>query len=73
MPEEKKEEAREVCEKCGATYAPGAPHAQFCRGSIPEDAECVQCGTRDRDMLKECRSCGEIICECCEEDGTHVC
>jgi len=45
----------------------------FCRGIVPDDAECVSCGEDDRDFLQECSSCGEIICGCCREDGTHVC
>lgn len=63
---------RMTCERCGATYAAGAPHRVFCRGKVKEGDECVCCGQDDLDFLKEC-ACGEIVCECCVEDGTHDC
>ena len=69
----KKSTKRVTCDRCGAEYAQGAPHSMFCRGIVPDDAECVSCGEDDRDFLQECSSCGEIICGCCREDGTHVC
>ena len=64
---------RVKCKKCGLEYDVGAPHSAFCRGRIPEDAECADCGQDDKDFLKQCCECGDIICECCEEDGTHDC
>jgi len=64
---------RVKCEKCGMEYAAGAPHHAFCRGNVPDDAECVVCGVKDRDALKECPGCGEVICDCCEDDGEHIC
>jgi hypothetical protein len=64
---------RVKCDRCGLEYDEGAPHMMFCRGAIPEDAECVSCGQDDPAFLLECSSCGEVVCECCMEDGTHTC
>ncbi len=64
---------RGTCSKCGLTFAAGAPHQMFCRGRVPEGATCVSCKCDDHDSLKECPTCGETICDCCDEDGTHVC
>ena len=64
----------EKCTRCGFVYKAGAPHAMFCRGNVPPESKCASCGMDDaQDMLSECRECGEIVCECCKEDGTHMC
>lgn len=72
MPKKKQDSEMVTCGRCGLSYKAGAPHAAFCRGNIPDDASCTHCGNDDKEFLLEC-TCGEIICECCKEDGTHVC
>ena len=69
----KQESELETCGRCGPTYARGAPHQAFCRGKVEEGDTCVACGCDDLDFLKECRSCGEVVCESCVEEGTHEC
>lgn len=65
------EEVRVKCARCDLTYTMGAPHFAFCRGKVPKDGKCIHCSNDEHDSLKECRSCGQIICDCCEESGEH--
>jgi hypothetical protein len=63
-----------TCGKCGNKYKQGGPHAMFCAGNVPKGSECVECGMSQDDgaTLSEC-DCGDIVCDCCKEDGTHDC
>jgi hypothetical protein len=65
------------CERCGLEYKQGGPHAMFCRGNVPPGSKCVECGANAEEddivELSECQGCGEIVCDCCKEDGTHEC
>lgn len=62
-----------TCGRCGLEYKAGAPHSAFCRGRIEDGDACTGCGMEDKDFLQECRLCGEIVCDCCKDDGTHEC
>jgi hypothetical protein len=72
-PEDAKPKQTVVCEKCGMEYTPGSPHVMFCRGNVKDGDQCVECGNDDKDLLSECNECGDPVCDCCKEDGTHAC
>ena len=65
----------ETCSRCGRKYQKGYAHlhAMFCRGRVPKGATCVECGESDHELLSECRSCGEAVCDACIDSDEHDC
>jgi len=61
-----------TCPLCGATFtAPAAIHAQFCPGK-KANGPCGHCGSEEGEF-HECRYCGKVVCEDCQEPDLHNC
>jgi hypothetical protein len=57
---------RVLCVRCGRKYDLGAPHQAFCRGRVPRNSKCSQCGAKEY-LREHPRRPGVIVCDACLE------